>query len=81
VLRTPQYTYSVAYPQREAASGRYTEYQLYDNFADPFQHVNLVSRNDQKEISERLRDRLLARIAEAGQARPAIEPNPLPYVC
>jgi arylsulfatase A-like enzyme len=81
VLRTPQYTYSVAYPQREAVSDRYTEYQLYDNFADPFQHVNLVSRADQKEISQRLRDGLLARIAETGQARPAIEPNPLPYVC
>jgi arylsulfatase A-like enzyme len=81
-LRTPQYTYSAAAPQRQAVSDRYTEYQLYDNYADPFQHVNLVSRADRKEISDHLRARLLARIAEAGnQARPAIEPNPLPYVC
>jgi len=80
-LRTPQYTYSVAVPKSQASSDRYTEYQLYDNFADPFQHVNLVSRGDQKQISDRLRERLLARIAEAGQPTPAIEPNPLPYVC
>ena len=80
-LRTPQYTYCAAFPKRQAASDQYTEYQLYDNYADPFQHVNLVSRADRKEVSQQLRDRLLARIESVGEARPTIEPNPLPYVC
>ncbi len=80
-LRTPQYTYSAAVPGREATGDRYMEYQLYDNFADPFQHVNLVGRADRKHVSDPLRARLLDRIAAAGQAKPAIAPTPLPYVC
>ena len=47
VLRTPQWTYAVAAPKKsgwKATEGAdmYVEYMLYDNFADPFQHANLI---------------------------------------
>ncbi len=81
VIRTPQHTYAVAFPLREAASDKYYEYMLYDNYADPFQHVNLVSRADRRELSQHLRERLIARMVEASNKQPTIEPNLLPYVC
>ena len=80
ILRTPQYTYAVASPSPAAASDRYFEYMLYDNFADPFQHVNLVGRKDYRDISDHLRERLLARIADSSGLHPSIEPTPLPYI-
>lgn len=84
VLRTPQWTYAAGVPKRpggkaEPESDRYVEYMLYDLFADPFQHVNLVGRTETKEISAKLRGRLLERIVEAGGTRPAIEPPYFPY--
>ena len=54
---------------------------LYDNFADPFQHVNLVGRNDYRAVSDHLRERLLARMKEASGLSASIDPTPLPYVC
>ena len=79
-LRTPQWTYAVANPKREPASARYNEYMLYDLFADPYQHTNLAGRTEYREISEKLRARLLARIVESGGAKPAIDPPFIPYV-
>ena len=58
----------------------YVEYMLYDNAADPWQHVNLAGRADTAAVSRELRARLLARIAEAGGNRPVIEPSYFPYV-
>jgi hypothetical protein len=52
---------------------------LYDLHADPFQHTNLAGRKEYREITEKLRDRLLARIVEAGDPRPEIEPDWFPY--
>lgn len=68
-LRTPQWTYVVAVPdgQSQEASNRYTEYQLYDLYADPHQLVNLAGRRETREISTHLRDRLRARMIEAGE--------------
>lgn len=83
-LRTPQYTYAAAAPkhadwQPAPASDRYVEYMLYDNYADPHQHVNLAGRQPYAEISGQLRQRLIERIYEAGGARAAIEPAVFPY--
>jgi arylsulfatase A-like enzyme len=83
-LRTPQYTYAVAAPKMPGwkavpAAERYVEYMLYDNYADPYQAVNLAGRAQYKNISETLRKRLLARIAEASGANPAIDPAWFPY--
>jgi arylsulfatase A-like enzyme len=83
-LRTPQYTYAVAAPkhagwQAVPASDQYVEYMLYDNYADPHQHVNLAGRAPYAEISRQLRQRLIERIYEAGGARATIEPSTFPY--
>jgi hypothetical protein len=79
-LRTPQWTYAVASPAVEKFSGRYNEYILYDRFADPFQHVNLAGRIETRDVSAHLRERLTARIAEAGDPKPVIAPPFIPYV-
>lgn len=79
-LRTPQWTYAVASPKREAASPRYNEYLIYDRFADPYQHVNLAGRTEVREISQHLRERLMTRIVESGGPKPVIDPPFIPYV-
>lgn len=79
-LRTPQWTYAVAIPERQKFSTRYNEYLLYDRFADPFQHVNLAGRAETRDVSARLRERLMARIVEAGDPPAVINPPFIPYV-
>lgn len=84
VLRTPRWTYAIAAPKRpgwRAApdADLYVEYMMYDNFADPYQHVNLAGRAETAAISAELRERLSARMAEAGGKRPVIEPSHFPY--
>ena len=59
---------------------QYNEYMLYDRFADPFQHVNLAGRTETKEVSAHLKQRLIARIMEAGDPKPVIDPPFIPYV-
>ena len=83
-LRTPQYTYAVMAPKQPGwhgvpAADRYVEYVLYDNYADPYQHVNLAGREPYRKIAEELRQRLIERIYEAGGVRPIIEPSWFPY--
>jgi arylsulfatase A-like enzyme len=78
-LRTPQWTYVVAATDgksRESAS-QYTEYQLYDLYADPHQLLNLAGRRETREVSAHLRDRLRARMAEAGEQPAEIVPASL----
>ncbi len=84
ILRTPRWTYAVAAPKRSdwhsaADADLYVEYMLYDNAADPWQHVNLAGRAETAAVSRELRERLLARIAEAGGNRPSIEASYFPY--
>ena len=83
-LRTPQYTYAVMAPKERgwkpvARAGKYVEYVLYDNYADPFQLVNLSGRREYQKIAEELRARLLARMREAGDPPATIEPCWFPY--
>ena len=83
-LRTPEWTYAVAMPKRRGwkpvpSSDEYVEYMMYDLAADPFQHVNLAGRTETRQIAETLRNRMLARMAEAGDKRPSIEPPFFPY--
>ncbi len=83
-LRTPQYTYAAMAPKQPGwkavpSAERYVEYMLYDNYADPFQQVNLAGRATHREISSGLRERLTARIREASGAAAAIEPCWFPY--
>jgi arylsulfatase A-like enzyme len=85
IIRTPEWTYAVSAPKRpgwKAAerADQYIEYILYDLKADPFQHTNLAGFVPLKQTCAQLRERLLARIVEAGDPRPEIEPAWFPYV-
>lgn len=87
-LRTPQWTYAVADPKSgktsAPASDRYEEYQMYNLFDDPHQLVNLAGRRDVpkivhqdgalpiQDVAADLRERLLARMMEAGEPRAEI---------
>ncbi len=76
-LRTERWKYAVVSPQRIprdqiSASDRYVEYQMYDLFADPHELVNLAGRREYREVASELRERLKARIAESGEAKPEI---------
>lgn len=89
-LRTPQWTYCVADPIANVASdpgsANYDEYQMYDLSADPHQLLNLAGRKDVPslvhpegdralpQIATDLRERLIARMVEAGEAAPQITP-------
>lgn len=83
-IRTPQYTYAAAAPKGpgwKAAPGadRYVEYMMYDNYADPYQHVNLAGRATHAKQAEALRARLTERIFEASGKRAAVDPCLFPY--
>jgi arylsulfatase A-like enzyme len=88
-LRTPEWTYVAlapnASPFHDKHSLHYQDYQLYNNYADPAQVVNLCGRNDppglvhfagdrsMREITDHLRELLTERIAEAGEPKPTIQ--------
>jgi arylsulfatase A-like enzyme len=83
-LRTPQYTYAAMAPKMPGwkavpAAERYVEYALYDNYADPYQQVNLAGRAEYREVAALLGARLAARMEEAGDARAAVERCWFPY--
>jgi arylsulfatase A-like enzyme len=87
-LRTPDWTYVALAPDAntntDSGSHAYQDYQLYNNAADAAQIVNLAGRDDPpdlvhyagersiRKITDELRERLLARMEEAGEARPKI---------
>ncbi len=78
-LRTPQWTYVVAVPdgKSQEAAPRYVEHQLYDLLADPHQLVNLAGRVETRQVAAHLRERLRARMMEAGEQESEILPAPL----
>jgi arylsulfatase A-like enzyme len=83
-LRTPQYTYAAVAPKQPGwksapAADRYVENVLYDLHADPYQHVNLAGRVPYQQIANGLRQRLVARIQEAGGTSAVIDPCWFPY--
>lgn len=85
VLRTPQWTYAAGTPKvpgwkPAASSDSYVEYMMYDLYADPAQLVNMAGRAETQTMSERFRERLAARITEAGGARPDIAPPAFRYM-
>jgi arylsulfatase A-like enzyme len=83
-LRTPQFTYAAMTPKVQgwrAVNGadRYVEYMLYDNLADPHQHVNLAGRATYARQAADLRARLASRILEASGTPASIDPCQFPY--
>jgi len=77
-IRARRWKYSVHAPDRsgvqDAGSDTYVERYLYDLAADPHEHVNLVGRKDYRQVADGLRERLIARMVQAGEAPPTIEP-------
>ena len=79
-LRTERWKYCVVAPHgkggEESEADLYVDYQLYDLHADPFELMNLAGRNDYREVADGLRERLVARMVEAGEREPKILPAP-----
>ena len=77
-IRTEEWKYCVFDPDakdpKQPWSERYVERHLYDLRSDPNEIVNLAGRSDMKEVSARLREKLIARIVENGEPRPTIAP-------
>jgi arylsulfatase A-like enzyme len=88
-LRTDEWTYCVADRHGNGAtqpsSDRYEEYQMYNLREDPHQLLNVIGRHDNPtlvhwngdqslpEAASYLRERLIARMVEAGERAPQIE--------
>ncbi|GIP31505.1 sulfatase-like hydrolase/transferase [Paenibacillus sp. J2TS4] len=77
-IRTERWKYSVAAPDKhgseQAGSEQYVEQFLYDLQADPYELTNLVGMDSFRAVADDLRDRLIRRMVEAGEAPPAIIP-------
>jgi arylsulfatase A-like enzyme len=75
-LRTERWAYGVLAiglgGSQVPGSDDYVETHLYDTYADPHQHVNLIGRSGYDEVRLRLRGRLVARMVEAGETAPGI---------
>lgn len=78
-IRTRDWTYCVAdmTGAREAAAKTYTEYQMYDQAADPNELTNLAGRQEVRKKANELRGRLERLLEYAGEQNPEILPAPL----
>lgn len=80
-IRTKRWKYSVYAPQGrgydDVDSDLYEEQFLYDLSADPYELVNLAGYNSHRQIADRLKDRLLRRIAHVEKKEPRIVDAPI----
>jgi arylsulfatase A-like enzyme len=79
-IRTRRWKYGVTAPDRDpirdSGSPEYVEQYLYDLEADPYELTNLVDKLSHEPVRVRLRERLAARMIEAGEAVPLIRAVP-----
>jgi arylsulfatase A-like enzyme len=79
-IRTDKWKYSVVAPDQDggkvSAAARYEEAFLYDLENDPYELQNLIGRPAYRENARQLRERLLRRMREAGEAIPEIADAP-----
>jgi arylsulfatase A-like enzyme len=79
-IRTHRWKYSITAPEgqgnRRIGSDVYVEDCLYDLLADPYELINLIGIQSHAEVTRVMRERLLRRMAEAGEAPPTIEAAP-----
>jgi arylsulfatase A-like enzyme len=79
-VRTHRWKYGVVAPDKhpwnDSGSDRYVETYLYDLLADPYELRNLVGLESHRETANVLRERLVRRMVEAGEAEPLIEAAP-----
>ena len=75
-VRTHRWKYGVDAPDkhagRNAGSDTYTEEYLYDLQADPYELTNLIGVESHRQAADVLKERLLRRMVEAGEAAPEI---------
>jgi arylsulfatase A-like enzyme len=72
-VRTHRWKYGVDAPEvKEGWAPRFEEQYLYDLLADPYELTNLVHAESHRPVAERMRQRLLARMAAAGEEAPEI---------
>jgi len=80
-VRTARWKYSVYAPGLNGSSApgsdHYTEEFLYDLYADPYELENLIDHAGYLEVKQVMRERLLRRLSEAGEAPPTIEAVPV----
>lgn len=76
-VRTQRWKYGVTAPHKDgwndSASEKYVEAYLYDLLADPYELNNIIQYDSHNETKAVLRQRLLRRMQEAGEALPEIE--------
>lgn len=76
-IRTERWKYIVVAPgmagDATPSSDRYREEMLYDLLADPHELTNLAGLETYREISDGLKERLVRKMVEAGEAAPTIE--------
>jgi arylsulfatase A-like enzyme len=79
-VRTHRWKYGITAPDKKGwqdpASGHYVEEYLYDLQADPYELTNLLGLESHQEVAAVMRERLIKRMVEAGEAPPTIEPAP-----
>ncbi len=79
-IRTTRWAYSVVAPdsdsRHDAGADRYVEEYLYDVAADPYELTNLLGFASHQEVAAILRERLLRRMVEVGEAVPTIDVAP-----
>ncbi|SFK73172.1 Arylsulfatase A [Paenibacillus sp. 1_12] len=80
-IRTQRWKYSVTSlikgdPVQTASSERYIEEFLYDLYADPYELSNLVGMDSHRKVADQLRETLIRRMVEAGEAAPIIDAAP-----
>ncbi|MFP4055425.1 MAG: sulfatase-like hydrolase/transferase [Candidatus Brocadiia bacterium] len=77
-VRTHRWKYSVSSPdgdgRKDPAAGRYVEEFLYDLFYDPHELDNRIHLDSHRKVADVMRDRLLRRMAEAGEEPATIGP-------
>jgi arylsulfatase A-like enzyme len=79
-IRTKRWKYSVSAPDRDGLQDpdaeHYVEEFLYDLEADPYELANLAGLESHRKVAAVLRERLVRRMVEIGEAEPTIEPAP-----
>jgi len=79
-IRTQRWKYGVAArdvdPVAQPWAETFHEAYLYDLLADPAELTNLAGCESHRAVADQLRERLLARMAAAGERLPAIVPAP-----